>query len=175
MTKLTFTLEKVPTPTGNMLVITNGEGFLRTVDWEGYVARMHKLLRLHYGADAVALVTTPSPSPARREIEEYLAGNLTAIDELPIKTGGTDFQRTVWAALRKIPAGQTITYGTLAVRIGRSNAVRAVGLANGANPIGVVVPCHRVTGADGSLTGYGNGLDRKRWLLEHENVLGSLC
>ena len=80
------------------------------------------------------------------------------------------FQREVWAALRAIPVGATTSYGRLAAAIGRPKAVRAVGLANGSNPIGIVVPCHRVIGADASLTGYGGGLERKRWLLEHEGV-----
>ena len=83
---------------------------------------------------------------------------------------GTPFQRAVWAALRRIPAGETLSYGQLAAQIGKPKAVRAVGLANGSNPVGVVVPCHRVIGADGSLTGYGGGLPRKLWLLEHEGA-----
>jgi methylated-DNA-[protein]-cysteine S-methyltransferase len=90
---------------------------------------------------------------------------------LPVKTAGTKFQREVWRALRYIPCGKTISYGELARRIGRPKAVRAVGLANGSNPIGVVVPCHRVIGSNGTLTGYGGGLHRKRWLLQHENAL----
>ena len=88
-----------------------------------------------------------------------------------MKTAGTDFQREVWRALRGIPCGTTLSYGELARRIGRPNAVRAVGLANGANPIGVVVPCHRVIGSNGSLTGYGGGIERKRWLLDHERQM----
>ena len=95
---------------------------------------------------------------------------MAAIVNLPVKTGGTTFQREVWVALRAIPAGQTVTYGALALRLDRPKTVRAVGLAIGANPVGVVVPCHRVIGADASLTGYGGGLERKRWLLEHEGV-----
>jgi methylated-DNA-[protein]-cysteine S-methyltransferase len=98
----------------------------------------------------------------------YFAGSVNAIDGLPTATGGTEFQRMVWRALRQIPCGETISYATLARRIGRPAAVRAVGLANGANPISIVVPCHRVIGSDGSLTGYGDGLERKRWLLAHE-------
>jgi methylated-DNA-[protein]-cysteine S-methyltransferase len=91
-----------------------------------------------------------------------------AIDAVDVRTGGTDFQRRVWAALRRIPAGTTTSYGRLAAAIGSPSACRAVGLANGANPIGIVVPCHRVIGADKTLTGYGGGIDRKRWLLDHE-------
>jgi methylated-DNA-[protein]-cysteine S-methyltransferase len=90
------------------------------------------------------------------------------IDTLPVETGGTPFQREVWHALREIPCGTTTSYGKLAELIGRPAAMRAVGLANGANPVAVVVPCHRVIGANGSLTGYGGGIERKRWLLDHE-------
>jgi methylated-DNA-[protein]-cysteine S-methyltransferase len=103
-------------------------------------------------------------------VHAYFAGDLSAIERLAVVTGGTDFQREVWAALRRIPAGRTLSYGALATQLGRPKAVRAVGLANGANPIGIVVPCHRVIGADGSLTGYGGGLERKRWLLAHEGA-----
>jgi methylated-DNA-[protein]-cysteine S-methyltransferase len=98
----------------------------------------------------------------------YFAGDLHAIDPLETRTGGTHFQQRVWTELRRIPAGGTITYGELARRIGRPAACRAVGLANGSNPISIVVPCHRVIGADGQLTGYGGGIARKRWLLDHE-------
>ncbi|MGH6799961.1 MAG: methylated-DNA--[protein]-cysteine S-methyltransferase [Methylocella sp.] len=165
-----FECERVPTTTGDMLVATDNEGFLRALDWEDYEARMHRLLRLHYGANNVTLIAASSGSSARRSIEAYLEGDLSAIDTLPVKTGGTAFQREVWAALRAIPAGQTVSYGALALRLNRPKTVRAVGLAVGANPVGVVVPCHRVIGADASLTGYGGGLERKRWLLEHEGV-----
>ena len=87
-----------------------------------------------------------------------------------MKTAGTPFQKTVWKTLRKIECGHTISYAELARRIGRPSAVRAVGLANGQNPVSVVVPCHRVIGSDGRLTGYGGGLPRKKWLLEHEGA-----
>ena len=102
-------------------------------------------------------------------MKRYFDGELAAINELPVRTAGTPFQRDVWRALREIPHGTTVSYGKLAKQIGRPNAVRAVGLANGSNPIGVVVPCHRVIGSNGSLTGYGGGIERKRWLLDHEN------
>jgi len=85
-----------------------------------------------------------------------------------VETGGTPFQQEVWRSLRAIPCGTTTSYGKLAAQIGRPAAVRAVGLANGANPVAVVIPCHRVIGSNGSLTGYGGGLERKRWLLDHE-------
>jgi methylated-DNA-[protein]-cysteine S-methyltransferase len=124
----------------------------------------------YYGAGAVSLSSGRLPTAVRSALDAYFEGDLRAIDELPTVTAGTAFQREVWAALRTIPAGETLSYGALAARIGRPKAVRAVGLANGSNPIGLVVPCHRVIGADGSLTGYGGGMERKRWLLEHERT-----
>jgi methylated-DNA-[protein]-cysteine S-methyltransferase len=165
-----FCLEGMPTPIGAMLILTDEQDRLRALDWEDYAPRMHRLLRLHYGADSAILLEGGSPSRAYRSLEDYFAGDLSAIDGIPVETGGTEFQREVWAALRRIPVGQTLSYGVLAVRLDRPKAVRAVGLANGANPIGIVVPCHRVIGADASLTGYGGGIERKRWLLEHEGV-----
>jgi methylated-DNA-[protein]-cysteine S-methyltransferase len=104
---------------------------------------------------------------AVEQLQAYFAGELTDFD-LPMVMRGTDFQRTVWAELCEIPYGETISYGELARRVGNPKASRAVGLANGRNPLAIVVPCHRVIGADGSLTGYGGGLERKVWLLEHE-------
>lgn len=108
-------------------------------------------------------------SPARRQLAEYFAGLRHDFDLL-LSPSGTEFQRAVWAALETIPFGATCCYSDIAERIGRPRAVRAVGAANGKNPIAIVVPCHRVIGRDGSLTGYGGGLDRKQWLLEHEGV-----
>ena len=104
----------------------------------------------------------------RSQLDGYFAGTRTDFD-LPLSLHGTDFQRRVWLELTRIPYGETISYGELARRIGRPNAVRAVGLANGRNPVSIVVPCHRVIGADGSLTGYGGGLERKRLLLGLES------
>ena len=103
----------------------------------------------------------------REQLCAYFAGKLRNF-EVPVRGRGSAFQERVWRALCKIPFGETESYGQLARRIGNANASRAVGLANGMNPIGIIVPCHRVVGANGSLTGYGGGLDRKRWLLEHE-------
>jgi methylated-DNA-[protein]-cysteine S-methyltransferase len=153
-----------------MLLVLDDEGRLRAIDWEDYEARMQRLLRIHYGADAARQRETTADSSAGRALRDYFAGELDAITRLPTATNGTPFQRTVWDALRGIPAGETVTYHALALQIGRPTAARAVGLANGANPIGVVVPCHRVIGASGALTGYGGGLHRKRWLLAHEGV-----
>ena len=169
MTGKIFAVETVDTPTGAMLIVTDDADKLRALDWQDHEARLQKLLRRHYGAD-VALRPRASVSPTRRALEAYFAGNLDAITPLATTTNGTEFQRAVWDALRRIPSGRTISYGDLARDIGRPNAVRAVGLANGANPIAIVVPCHRVIGANASLTGYGGGIARKRWLLAHERA-----
>ena len=164
-----FFAEHFVTPIGTMLLATDAEGHVRALDWEDYAARMHRLLRLQYGT--VRLEPKDGVSPARQAMEAYFDGMLGAIDSLSVKTGGTEFQRTVWAALRTIQAGTTTTYGNLAVRLGQPRAMRAVGTANGANPVGIIVPCHRVIGANAALTGYGGGIERKRWLLRHEGAL----
>ncbi len=170
---LNLLLDELDTPVGTMLLITDTAGTLRVADFHDYDARMHKLLARHYGTEGVGYLISraPTPAPISEAFSAYFAGDLSAIDRVPVATGGTDFQREVWGALRTIPAGTTISYGKLAEQIGKPAAVRAVGLANGANPIAIVVPCHRVIGANNSLTGYGGGLPRKQWLLEHEGVM----
>jgi len=166
-----FFLERFPTPTGTMLLLTDERQRLRALDWDDHEERLQRLLGLHYGPGTTRIETqAKSASQARRTIEAYFAGELSALGPLRTQTGGTTFQREVWAALRAIPVGATTSYGQLAASIGRPKAVRAVGLANGSNPIALVVPCHRVIGADASLTGYGGGIERKRWLLGHEGV-----
>jgi O-6-methylguanine DNA methyltransferase len=168
---LTFIMDRVPTPIGDMLVVVDREGNLRGADFFDHEERMRTLLRQQYAREgSVDIVEGPAPKAIRAAIEAYFDGDLTAIDKLPVKTGGTPFQREVWRLLRLIPAGKTTTYGKLAARLGAPNAARAVGMANGANPIGVIVPCHRVIGSDASLTGYGGGLPRKQWLLTHEGA-----
>jgi methylated-DNA-[protein]-cysteine S-methyltransferase len=129
---------------------------------------MRRLLHAHYGGAQDALVAGAAPATIADALDAYFGGRLDALEALAVRTGGTAFQRRVWAALRRIPAGTTTSYGALARRIGRPTAWRAVGLANGANPIALVVPCHRVIGASGALTGFGGGIERKRWLLAHE-------
>jgi methylated-DNA-[protein]-cysteine S-methyltransferase len=167
----TFQLARVPSPMGAMLVVTDDQGRLRALDWESHAERMQRLLDRHYGRAAIRLIDSPAKGVVADRLEAYFEGDITAVGDVPTETAGTPFQREIWAALREIPAGGTWTYGRLAAHIGRPEAVRAAGLANGANPINVVVPCHRVIGADGSLTGYGGGLDRKKWLLNHEGAL----
>jgi len=160
-------LDRIKTPIGVMLLVSDGES-LRAADFSDYESRMHRYLRLHYGE--YSLKDARNPGHLSDRIRAYFDGDLTAIDKIPAKTGGTPFQRDVWQRLRKIRVGTTTTYGELALQIGKPSASRAVGMANGSNPVVLVLPCHRVIGASGALTGYGGGLDRKRWLLNHEGA-----
>ncbi len=163
----TFTLSRRTTPIGTMLILTDRQERVRALDWDDHAERLHCLLRRGYAAP-IEVTEGKIPSRIGTLLDDYFAGRHDAIDAIPVETGGTPFQRAVWAALRRIPVGRPISYGALAASIDRPSAVRAVGLANGSNPVGVIVPCHRVIGADGSLTGYAGGLERKRWLLAHE-------
>lgn len=148
----------IASPIGELLISGDGDSLTRLyMQTQKYGCQPHNTWRRD---DALF-------KPARKQLDAYFAGELRDFD-LPLAPTGTEFQRTVWQALLDIPYGQTESYGTLARRIGAPKAPRAVGLANGHNPISIVVPCHRVIGADGSLTGYGGGLERKRWLLAHE-------
>lgn len=160
-------LDRLVTPIGTAMLVTDTQGYLRAFDWSEYESRLERLLRLQLEGET-ELTEGDAPASVRDALAAYFEGDLDRLETIPTRTGGTPFQREVWTALRSIPAGATLSYAGLAARIGRPRAVRAVGLANGANPIGVVVPCHRVIGADGTLTGYGGGLERKRWLLAHE-------
>ncbi len=160
--------DRIRTPIGEMLIVADRAGNLRATDWTDHEARMFRLLRLHYGNNGYILKTSRNPNGLTDAISRYFGGELEVIDSLPVQTGGTSCQREVWRALRNIPCGTTVSYARLAEQIGRPTAVRAVGLANGSNPVGVVVPCHRVIGSNGSLTGYGGGIERKEWLLAHE-------
>ncbi len=163
-----LTLSRHASPVGEILIVTEGDT-LRALDFADYEARMRTLLARHYGT--VTLVDGAAPPAVAAALDAYFAGDATALDALPVATGGSDFQRSVWAALRAIPAGTTTGYGALAAALGKPGAARAVGLANGANPIGIVVPCHRVIGANGTLTGYAGGVARKEWLLRHEGAI----
>jgi methylated-DNA-[protein]-cysteine S-methyltransferase len=172
MPKLILQIEHVPSPVGNLTLLTDESGKIRILEFnDSREDRFRQSLARQFGPDGVDLAESYAPSSARRALEAYFDGELTAIDALEVEASGTPFQREVWAALRGIRVGSTISYGQLAVQLDRPKAVRAVGVANGANPIAIVVPCHRVIGSDASLTGYGGGLERKRWLLEHEGVL----
>ena len=168
---LRFVADRLPTPIGDLLIVADDEGNLRATFWTDHEQDLQRVLRRHYAGSPVVLQPGHNPHGLTHAIARYFAGELHTIDTLPVRTAGTPFQREVWSALRDIRCGTTISYGQLAARLDRPAAVRAVGLANGANPIGVVVPCHRVIGANGSLTGYGGGIERKRWLLDHERQM----
>jgi methylated-DNA-[protein]-cysteine S-methyltransferase len=162
-------LDRLATPIGEALIVTDEAGCLRAFDWADREASMARLLRLHYGALVPA--QGAAPQEIRRLVRRYFDGEVGCLSAIAWRTGGTAFQRGVWQGLTTIAPGETLSYRALAARVGCPSAVRAVGAANGSNPISVVVPCHRVIGADGSLTGYGGGLDRKRWLLRHEGAV----
>lgn len=161
-------LDRLASPIGEIDVVTDAVGRLRVLEFHDEPQRLARALRLHHRGQAVE--TGAAPAAVRDGLAAYFAGELGVLKTIPWTIGGTAFQRQVWHALAEIPLGEATTYARLAARIGRPTAVRAVGLANGANPIAIVVPCHRVIGADGSLTGYGGGIARKRWLLKHEGV-----
>jgi methylated-DNA-[protein]-cysteine S-methyltransferase len=148
----------LPSPVGELLLLSDGEGLTglymqQQVHWSG--------MQPHWRRDDGCV------REARTQLQAYFAGELRNFI-LPLNLQGTDFQKRVWTELLNIPYGETIHYGELARRIAQPTAARAVGLANGRNPISIIVPCHRVVGANGTLTGYGGGLPRKRWLLDHE-------
>jgi methylated-DNA-[protein]-cysteine S-methyltransferase len=168
---LPLLLDHLATPLGDIVIVADLEGNLRATFWADEDGQVRQFLQRQYQGFQVEVDAKANPHGLTASIGAYFAGDLRAIDALPVETAGTSFQREVWRALREIPCGTTISYGELALRIGRPEAVRAVGAANGANPVGVVVPCHRVIGANGSLTGYGGGIERKRWLLEHERQM----
>jgi methylated-DNA-[protein]-cysteine S-methyltransferase len=165
----TFGIDRLQTPIGVALLVTDAEGVLRALDWEDYAPRMKELLRLHYGT--VVLLEAQAPGDLVNALSAYFKGDLDRLGTIKWRVAGTPFQQKVWNALPKILAGTTMNYGALALRLDAPNAMRAVGHANGSNPISVVVPCHRLIGANGALVKYGGGLSRKRWLLEHEGVV----
>ena len=162
----TLTLDRIETPIGPILVATDARSRLCAVDFFADEKGMRRLLRLHYGPAEVVWGATPNS--VRHAFDDYFAGDLAALKDVAWRCGGTAFQKKVWNALTTIPIGETLSYSALARLIGEPSAVRAVGAANGANPVPIVVPCHRVIGADGSLVGYAGGLDRKRFLLALE-------
>ncbi len=157
-------LKHLESPVGNVLIAASAEGLhdLYFTDTEAIVRKRYPDATFGEGrhADAVS-----------KRIQAYFEGDLSALEEIKVAATGTEFQKKVWAALREIPMGATTSYSRLAARIGNPTAVRAVGAANGRNPISLVVPCHRVIAADGTLCGYAGGLWRKQWLLKHERAL----
>jgi O-6-methylguanine DNA methyltransferase len=163
-----FLIERLALPLGEIVLVSDGKD-LRALDFADYEERMLKLLKRHYGE--VALKPGHNPGDAATLLNAYLDGDIAAIERVTVATNGTPFQKLVWQHLRRIPKGKTCGYGELASAVGKPTAARAVGLANGSNPIAIVVPCHRVIGANGNLTGYAGGVQRKTWLLQHEGAL----
>lgn len=163
--------DRVATPLGEMWLVADDSGQLCGLDWISDDHRLERLIEHHYGMTLEACAQQADPHGLSSRLRAYFAGDLRVFDEVPVATTGTAFQRRVWAGLREIPLGTCTTYGELATRLGQPSAVRAVGHANGSNPVSIAVPCHRVIGANGSLTGYAGGLERKRWLLQHEGAL----
>ena len=159
--------DEVSSPIGQILFASDGEAVC-ALDYAGYESRMASLIARHFGP--VEFKHASDPLGLKQVLDEYLSGNLHAFDAISVHTRGSDFQESVWKALRTIPAGETWSYGKLAMRLNHPRAARAVGHANSLNPVAIIVPCHRVTGASGGLTGYAGGLERKQWLLCHEGA-----
>ena len=160
--------DEIASPIGTLVIVVRDRR-LCALDYEDCRNRMLDHVTSRYGA--VDLHRAVDPFGVSARLRAYLEGDLKAIDAVPVETGGTPFQQQVWTALRRIPPGATVTYTDLARKLGRPLAARAVGAINGRNPVAIVVPCHRMIGADGSLTGYAGGLWRKRWLLGHEGAV----
>lgn len=163
-----LTHERHQTRFGTLMLVSDEEGVLRALSLPGRDAWLEGSMRRQYGANASRPGTVPAAIKAA--LDDYCDGDLDALGRIRWTTRGTPFQRRVWNALHAIPVGETTSYAALAAHIGSPDAVRAVGAANGANPVAIVVPCHRVVGSDGSLTGFGGGLPMKMALLRHEGA-----
>jgi len=165
--------DEIDSPVGRLhLYVMPSNGALCALEFDSGSRRPHAgtpaSLRARF--ETVEVEHRDDPGGYSSRLHAYFDGDMAVLDSIPVELHGTDFQKTVWKALRRLRAGETTSYGALALAIGRAGASRAVGLANGSNPAAIVVPCHRVIGANGTLTGYGGGLDRKRWLLDHERA-----
>lgn len=168
---LTLLEDKIATPLGPLWILCDETFHLRAVEWEEHSDRMVELLEIHYRKEGYTRLHADNPGGLSRKLQDYFDGDLAVINTLPTATAGTPFQREVWQALRDIPCGHVMHYGQLAETLGRAGAARAVGAANGSNPVSIVVPCHRVIGRNGTMTGYAGGVQRKEWLLRHEGYL----
>jgi len=164
----TITTRSIASPLGEITLFLDGDAIVQ-IDFDDGQARSRQSIEKRFGE--VAWRAGGTPVAAERALADYFAGAEPDFEAIEVRTDGTAFQQRVWRALREIPFGRTWSYGQLAAHIGMPKAVRAVGRTNGLNPIAIIVPCHRVIGADGSLTGYGGGLHRKLWLLRHEGAL----
>jgi methylated-DNA-[protein]-cysteine S-methyltransferase len=161
-------LHRIASPLGVILLVTDAQDRVRALDFDDYAARMLSLLTAHYGH--YNLTAAAAPSSAEPALQRYFAGEPDALKDIDTATNGSDFQQRVWSALRQSPPARMTTYGKLAIQLGQHNGARAVGSANACNPIAIIVPCHRVVGANGKLTGFAGGLARKAWLLSHERA-----
>jgi methylated-DNA-[protein]-cysteine S-methyltransferase len=157
-------LDELETPIGLLGVVLNEEHAAVAIDWMDHEGRMLALLERH----GTTSIGRRDAGDIATRLRRYFAGEVEAVEPIPVALAGTPFQVRVWEALRSVRAGRTMSYGALAAALGRPGAARAVGLANSQNPVSIVLPCHRIIGANGALTGYAGGLDRKRWLLDHE-------
>lgn len=165
----TFHTTSLDSPVGRIALAFEGET-LRALRFDGMQSTVASLLARQFGAEA-RIVESSAAHPAVDALRAYFEGDLAALDAIAVDPAGTPFQQRVWRELRRIPIGQTASYAQIAQRIGAPTSFRAVARANATNPIGVVIPCHRVIGADGALRGYGGGVERKRWLLAHERAI----
>ncbi len=160
--------DKLKSPVGKVTLVSR-DGKLVVLDFEDNDERIAGILKARFGDFRLKRVR--NPHGFTESVQRYFDGELNALDKLATDPGGTPFQAKVWKALTKIRCGRTESYGDLASRIGRPTASRAVGAANGRNPVALVLPCHRVVGSNGTLTGYAGGIHRKEWLLKHEGAL----
>jgi methylated-DNA-[protein]-cysteine S-methyltransferase len=166
-------LNRIESPLGEMLLVTDSQGMVRALDFTNHKVRLQRELRERFSdIELREAIETETVKVISGKLNRYFMGDLTALDDIALAADGSDFQRQVWAALRKIPSGKTTTYGELARSLGHTDPRMAkdIGAAIGANPIALIVPCHRVTGKDGTLRGYAWGLQRKRRLLVHEKA-----
>jgi len=161
-------VQAAETPLGALLLVADADGLLRAAEFEECEGRLRRHFDRRLGPAGYALSPGRVPLPIMAALASYFAGDFDAVRSIALKPDGTPFQNEVWAALRVIEPGDTLSYAGLAVRLGRPQSARAVGHANAANPFSIIVPCHRLIGADGGLTGYAGGVRRKRWLLDHE-------
>jgi len=165
---LTLTFEMMGTPIGGFILVADEAGVLRAAEFADCEARLRRLLDRRLGSRRYESVPGRVPKAIRISLDAYFGGDITAIRDIPVQFDGTAFQAMVWSALRAVAPGNPLGYAALARKLGHPRSARAVGHANGANPVSIIVPCHRLVGADGALTGYGGGIERKRWLLDHE-------
>ena len=163
-----FLTDRIQTPIGELILVAR-DGVLLLLEFEEAMPRIERQMKARFTDFEMQLST--NPFGLTDIMRDYFGGNIHAIDNILTDGGGTSFEKQVWSELSKIPTGTSVSYGHIARTLGDINLSRAVGTANGRNPISIVVPCHRVIGADGSMTGYGGGIARKEWLLRHEGAL----